>query len=164
MGPEPTEHERIAKAFHDEYEARAPQHGYETREASAVPWEQVPEANRNLMIGTVAALLRQGVIWPASVLEERDRQNSGLLDAVERLNERIDRDETEIASLQRIAGNDLLEAEAENAELRSQLTEARAALQEIKSGQLMHRGCIERAKKALVLVPGGLEDRLEEYK
>lgn len=54
--------ERIAREFHHTYEALAPSFGYETREASAVPWEQVPEQNRRLMRAVVADLLGRGVI------------------------------------------------------------------------------------------------------
>ena len=54
--------EAIAKAFHEAYERLAPDHGYETRIASAKPWEEVPEANRNLMIAVVQELLDKGVI------------------------------------------------------------------------------------------------------
>lgn len=39
----------IARLFHETYERLAPSFGYETRKASAVPWEQVPETNRKLM-------------------------------------------------------------------------------------------------------------------
>jgi hypothetical protein len=42
--------ESIAKMFHDEYERLAPIFGYKTRKESCVPWEDVPENNRNLMI------------------------------------------------------------------------------------------------------------------
>jgi len=52
----------VAQAFHESYERLAPEHGYETREASAKPWEDVPEQNRGLMIATVQALLDGGVI------------------------------------------------------------------------------------------------------
>lgn len=41
--------EAVARAFHETYERLAPSHGYETRKASAVPWEQVPANNRALM-------------------------------------------------------------------------------------------------------------------
>lgn len=54
--------ELIARAFHEAYEGLAPFHGYETREASRKPWEEVPENNRSLMIATVSQLLRDGVI------------------------------------------------------------------------------------------------------
>jgi hypothetical protein len=54
--------EEIAKAFHETYERLAPEYGYKTREASAVPWEDVPENNKALMIATVARLRMLGVI------------------------------------------------------------------------------------------------------
>lgn len=54
--------EQIAKAFHDAYERLAPKHGYETREASRKPWEEVPENNRELMTAVVTELLDDGVI------------------------------------------------------------------------------------------------------
>ena len=41
--------ERMAEAFHAAYERHAPEFDYRTREASAVPWEDVPENNRALM-------------------------------------------------------------------------------------------------------------------
>ena len=40
---------RLARRFHESYERLAPSFGYETRKESAVPWEQVPEQNRELM-------------------------------------------------------------------------------------------------------------------
>lgn len=54
--------ESIAREFHEAYEKLAPAYGYETREESAVPWEQVPEPNRKLMVAVVEALLARGVI------------------------------------------------------------------------------------------------------
>jgi len=54
--------EQIAEQFHTTYEQLAPKHGYETRKASAVPWAEVPEQNRALMIAVVERLLDQGVI------------------------------------------------------------------------------------------------------
>ena len=54
--------ERIAKAFHEAYEELAPEHGYETREASRKPWEDVPSQNRGLMVAVVARLMERGVI------------------------------------------------------------------------------------------------------
>ena len=53
--------EKLAKRFHETYESLAPQMGYETRKASAVPWEQVPEKNRALMIATCNAILEDGI-------------------------------------------------------------------------------------------------------
>ena len=49
--------EELAKLFHDRYEFLAPAHGYKTREASAVPWEDVPEKNRELMMSVARAVL-----------------------------------------------------------------------------------------------------------
>jgi hypothetical protein len=56
------EAERIAQQFHETYERLAPEHGYETREASAVSWEKVPEANKGLMVAVAADLLARGVV------------------------------------------------------------------------------------------------------
>lgn len=52
----PWDAESLARRFHEAYERLAPSFGYETRKASAVPWESVPEANRKLMIATCAAV------------------------------------------------------------------------------------------------------------
>jgi hypothetical protein len=54
--------EALARAFHETYERLAPSFGYETRRASAVPWEDVPSANRELMIAVAGDLLRR---WPS---------------------------------------------------------------------------------------------------
>ena len=40
--------EALARLFHETYERLAPDHGYETRKDSAVPWENVPDKNKNL--------------------------------------------------------------------------------------------------------------------
>lgn len=56
--------ERIAKRFHEIYEALAPSHGYETREASAKPWAEVPEQNKGLMIAVIEHLIDDGAIKP----------------------------------------------------------------------------------------------------
>lgn len=54
--------ERIAQAFHESYERLAPDHGYETREASAKPWSEVPEQNKGLMVAVIEELLENGII------------------------------------------------------------------------------------------------------
>ena len=54
--------ERVAREFHETYERLAPSHGYKTRDASAVPWSDVPENNKELMIAVVWELLDRGVI------------------------------------------------------------------------------------------------------
>lgn len=49
--------EALAQRFHEAYERLAPAFGYETREASAKPWEQVPENNRRLMTAVCAEII-----------------------------------------------------------------------------------------------------------
>jgi hypothetical protein len=49
--------ESVAKLFHEAYERLAPAFGYETREATRVPWENVPERNKRLMIAATAEVL-----------------------------------------------------------------------------------------------------------
>lgn len=65
MTPVPSYHpraEQIAREFHAQYEALAPEFGYRTRQESAVPWEEVPSGNKALMRATVTRLLERGVI------------------------------------------------------------------------------------------------------
>jgi hypothetical protein len=52
-----TSAESLAQRFHEAYERLAPAFGYETREASAKPWADVPEQNRRLMIAVCRELL-----------------------------------------------------------------------------------------------------------
>ncbi len=52
----------LAQQFHDTYELLAPLFGYETRRQSAVPWSEVPEPNRSLMIATCEELIARGVV------------------------------------------------------------------------------------------------------
>lgn len=59
-----TTDDQVARAFHETYERLAPEHGYTTRAASAVPWEQVPAENRSLMTAVVGRLTAEGVIRP----------------------------------------------------------------------------------------------------
>jgi hypothetical protein len=60
----------IARAFHEAYEGLASSHGWSTNPRSRVPWEQVPEENRSLMLATIEKLLALGVIaGPLSVME-----------------------------------------------------------------------------------------------
>lgn len=54
--------EFIARAFHEVYEMLAPEFGYATRGASAKPWDNVPQQNRDLMVSTAMALLDRGLI------------------------------------------------------------------------------------------------------
>ena len=52
----------VARSFHETYERLAPEWGYKTREASAVPWAEVPLDNKGLMISVAKHLLDTGVI------------------------------------------------------------------------------------------------------
>jgi len=66
--------ESIARAFHEAYERLAPSFGYETRKASAVAWEQVPDNNRALMTAVaaeVAPLIAAQVLRDAADLVDR---------------------------------------------------------------------------------------------
>jgi hypothetical protein len=56
--------EYVAQCFHESYERLASKYGYETRKASAVPWDQVPEENKKLMIAVAEDLEDKGVFVP----------------------------------------------------------------------------------------------------
>lgn len=58
----PDDTEALAQKFHEAYERLAPQFSYQTREASAKPWREVPSDNKRLMIATVQALVDDGAI------------------------------------------------------------------------------------------------------
>jgi len=47
----------MAQKFHEAYERLAPEYNYETRKESAVPWEDVPEDNRQLMTAVCRELM-----------------------------------------------------------------------------------------------------------
>jgi hypothetical protein len=49
--------ETLARRFHEAYERLAPTFDYVTREATAVPWDDVPEQNKRLMIAVCAEIL-----------------------------------------------------------------------------------------------------------
>ena len=49
--------ESLARKFHETYERLAPAHGYETRKASAVPWDDVPTQNKELMIAVCREII-----------------------------------------------------------------------------------------------------------
>jgi hypothetical protein len=53
--------EALAQRFHETYERLAPEFGYKTREASAKPWADVPDQNKQLMISVCEELLREGI-------------------------------------------------------------------------------------------------------
>ena len=97
--------ERIARMFHEAYERLAPSFAYETREASAMPWAEVPENNRRLMtavvveisdalVGEVATRALPAVLMQDSLLTPYgEAQARALREAtaeVERLRERLE--------------------------------------------------------------------------
>lgn len=52
----------VAQRFHELYEMLAPKFGYETRPESAVPWRDVPVANKRLMRAVVSRLIDEGLV------------------------------------------------------------------------------------------------------
>lgn len=56
------EAETLAKLFHTLYEKLAPEFGYETRKESAVPWKDVPENNKKLMIAVCKEIVKSKVL------------------------------------------------------------------------------------------------------
>ena len=51
------EPEKLAKLFHEIYKELAPNFNYKTKKASAKPWSNVPENNKNLMIAVATKIL-----------------------------------------------------------------------------------------------------------
>lgn len=47
----------LARFMHDTYERLAPEFGYVTRPESAVPWRNVPIANKRLMINVASEVI-----------------------------------------------------------------------------------------------------------
>ncbi len=47
----------MAQRFHEAYERLAPDYGYKTREASAVPWADVPAQNKALMVAVASEVV-----------------------------------------------------------------------------------------------------------
>ena len=54
--------EKLAEIFHLHYEALAPCYNYETRPESRKPWEDVPAANKQLMVAVCRQLLVNEVV------------------------------------------------------------------------------------------------------
>ena len=54
--------EYLARAFHLHYEAFAPLYNYETRKESRVEWEDVPQANKDLMVAVAKQLLVNRIV------------------------------------------------------------------------------------------------------
>lgn len=58
--------EQLAQLFHETYERLAPDFGYKTREASAKPWSEVPDQNKNLMIAVCAEIQNKMSAYPVT--------------------------------------------------------------------------------------------------
>jgi hypothetical protein len=75
--------EDVARRFHEVYEALAPSFGWETQNASAVPWDAVPEENRKLMIAVCQHVLPEipEVVWGqyTSIQHNRWQTKVGIL-------------------------------------------------------------------------------------
>lgn len=56
--------ETIARAFHNTYEAQADFYGWETQEATRTAWDDLPTANKALMLSVVDTLITTAVIVP----------------------------------------------------------------------------------------------------
>lgn len=66
--------ELVAEQFHAAYEHAAVNLGYATREESRVPWDEVPDKNRAVMIETARDLLARGLIMAGPKLHETIRR------------------------------------------------------------------------------------------
>jgi hypothetical protein len=55
------EAEIVAREFHHAYMDLSPYYGW-ISDVTRIPWEDLPHANRNLMIATALNLLERGVI------------------------------------------------------------------------------------------------------
>lgn len=66
--------EELAELFHETYERLAPDFGYTSRRSTAVPWRDVPEPNKSLMIAVAEKVieelkLKAGITWTNSGLQ-----------------------------------------------------------------------------------------------
>ncbi len=68
--------DEVARAFHESYERLAPAYSYVTRKASAVPWDDVPENNTQLMRAVVHSLATQGIIEVDGVRSAADTHHT----------------------------------------------------------------------------------------
>jgi hypothetical protein len=82
--------EAVARRFHEAYERLAPDFGYRTREASAKPWDEVPEQNRALMVAVCAELLphlhERWLTEVDAALQDKPRIRVALLDSTDWIN------------------------------------------------------------------------------
>lgn len=78
----PGEAEALAQRFHETYERLAPSFGYETREASAKPWADVPDQNKRLMIAVCGEILTATPSAPPADLEAEDAPDAWAVEAM----------------------------------------------------------------------------------
>lgn len=71
--------EDLARLFHASYEAIAPMLGYQTRRATAVPWDQLAPPSRWLMILTADQVLSTGAVVRGPGAESIGRPDQGQL-------------------------------------------------------------------------------------
>jgi hypothetical protein len=67
--------EQLARRFHELYEELQPAFGYRTREASAKPWYEVPQQNRDLMVTVCTAILGGAYGVPGQTSEELQEED-----------------------------------------------------------------------------------------
>ena len=76
--------DRLARLFHETYERYAPDFGYETRKDSAVPWEDVPQQNKDLMVAVADHVLDQVLTLIGTYVDGDDDAECGR-DAIHQL-------------------------------------------------------------------------------
>lgn len=77
----PMEAQAFAQKFHEAYERLAPTFGYQTREASAKPWTEVPENNRKLMVAVCQEVVADALT--AAYAQGRRNEQDAIVKRVE---------------------------------------------------------------------------------
>lgn len=84
--------EEIARKFHKYYERLAPRFGWATQSESAVPWDDLPDRNRLLMLAVVARILPPLTDDIATLLADNDRlrtENEQLTELVDAMAQQV---------------------------------------------------------------------------
>lgn len=68
---------KLAQLFHESYELLAPSFGYETRKESAVPWSDVPDKNKRLMVAVAERIITASLL---PVVERRESQFTAMVE------------------------------------------------------------------------------------
>lgn len=69
--------EKVARAFHDEYEAWAQAKGWETQETTRTGFDDLPAENRETMLATVQSLIDRRIVIPVSALLSEQAVEAG---------------------------------------------------------------------------------------